>query len=238
MVAAREIRVAIVVADASCGAVAGSLVASAVLRWAGTVTTRTLDDLADAGADAVVLIADCAAPAGTAALRRIRKEAPEARVVVVARDDGRAIAARQALNAGAEAFVPADMVDRALAPALEAVMAGLVCAPRAARRLIAKPTFSHREKEVLELLVVGLTNRQIAARLYLGESTVKSHLGAVFAKLGVRTRKDAVALLLDPAEGLATTALPPDAGAQEGGSGAVAWHTDGIHALDQPRRTA
>jgi DNA-binding CsgD family transcriptional regulator len=88
-------------------------------------------------------------------------------------------------------------------------MAGLVCAPRAARRAVAKPTFSHREKEVLELLVAGLTNRQIGARLYLAESTVKTHLASAFAKLGVRSRKDAVALLLDPAEGLATTALPP-----------------------------
>jgi DNA-binding NarL/FixJ family response regulator len=131
------------------------------------------------------------------------------RVVVVARDDRSAIAARQALNAGAEAFVPVNDAEQALAPALDAVLAGLVCAPRAARRLVAKPTFSHREKEVLELLVEGLTNRQIAARLFLAESTVKSHVAAAFAKLGVRSRKDAVALLLDPAEGLATTALPP-----------------------------
>jgi DNA-binding NarL/FixJ family response regulator len=143
-----------------------------------------------------------------AALRRIRKEVPEARLVVVARDDRSAMAARQALNAGAEAFVPAEEVDRALAPALDAVMAGLVCVPRAARRLVAKPTFSHREKEVLQLLVAGLTNRQIAARLYLAESTVKSHLASAFAKLAVRSRKDAVTLLLDPDEGLTTTALP------------------------------
>jgi DNA-binding NarL/FixJ family response regulator len=128
---------------------------------------------------------------------------------VVARHDSSAIAARQALNAGAEAFVPADETDQALAPALNAVMAGFVCAPRTARRLVAKPTFSHREKEVLDLLVAGLTNRQIGDRLYLAESTVKTHLASAFAKLGVRSRKDAVALLLDPAEGLATMALPP-----------------------------
>jgi DNA-binding NarL/FixJ family response regulator len=172
---------------------------------------RGVDDLADDRPDAVVLVLDSLAPAGMAALRRIRREVPAARLVVVARDDRSAVAARQALNAGAEAFVPADEVDQALRPALDAVMAGLVCAPRAARRLVAKPTFSHREKEVLELLVAGLTNRQIGARLYLAESTVKTHLVSAFAKLGVRSRKDAVALLLDPAEGLATTALPPDA---------------------------
>jgi DNA-binding NarL/FixJ family response regulator len=218
---ARERHVAIVMAGVSSREIVGSLLADAALRAAGTVAVRGVAELADDRPDAVVLVADCAAPAGMAALRRIRKDVPAARLVVVARDDRSAIAARQALNAGAEAFVPVDAVDRALAPALDAVMAGLVCAPRALRRLVAKPTFSHREKEVLELLVAGLTNRQIAARLYLAESTVKTHLAAAFAKLGVGSRKDAVALLLDPAEALATTALPPDALRKSDGSGAV-----------------
>ena len=94
---------------------------------------------------------------------------------------------------------------------MHAVMAGLVCAPREVRRLLAKPTFSHREKEVLALLVDGLTNREIGGRLFLAESTVKSHLMSAFAKLGVRSRKDAAALLLDPEEGLAAISLPPSA---------------------------
>jgi DNA-binding NarL/FixJ family response regulator len=207
LAAAPARRVAIVMADASCGDLVGSLLAGAAGQWAGTVAACGVDDVADDRPDAVVLVADAAARAGMAALRRIRRAVPGARIVVVARNDNSAIAARQALNAGAEAFVPADELEHALAPALDAVMAGLICAPRAARRLVAKPTFSHREKEVLELLVEGLTNRQIAGRMFLAESTVKSHLASAFTKLGVRSRKDAVALLLDPAEGLVTTAL-------------------------------
>jgi DNA-binding NarL/FixJ family response regulator len=206
--AARERRAAVVLADASCREIGASLLAVTAQQWAGAVAVREVTDVAEERPDAVVLVADFAEPAGMAALRRIRSEVPSAHLVVVARDDRSAFAARQALNAGAEAFVPAGEVDEALAPALDAVMAGLVCVPRAARRLVAKPTFSHREKEVLELLVTGLTNRQIAARLYLAESTIKTHLASTFAKLGVRSRRDAVALLLDPVEDLATTALP------------------------------
>jgi DNA-binding NarL/FixJ family response regulator len=199
---ARERHVAVVMAGSSCRDLAHSLLADAALQWPGTVAIRGVDDLANDGPDAVVLVADSSAPASMAVLRRIRRELPATRLVVVARDDGNAIAARQALNAGAEAFVRSDEVDHALAPALDAVMAGLVCAPRAARRLVAKPTFSHREKEVLQLLVAGLTNRQIGARLYLAESTVKSHLSSAYRKLGASGRKDAAAMILDPDEGL------------------------------------
>jgi DNA-binding NarL/FixJ family response regulator len=215
--APRERHIALVMADSSARAVVNAILGGAVPLRTGTVDLRGVDQLADDRPDAVVLVADCRAPAGSAALRRIGKDVPAARVVVVGREDGRGMAARQALNAGADAFVPANELDEALAPALDAVMAGLVCAPRAVRRLVAKPTFSHREKEVLGLLVAGLTNRQIGAALFLAESTVKTHLVSAFSKLGVRSRKDAVSLLLDPAEGLTTMALPPAAPNTEDG---------------------
>jgi DNA-binding NarL/FixJ family response regulator len=206
---ATQQRYVVVIVDAPDGEVSGARVARVLLQWDGTVATGNVDELEDERPDAVVLIADTAGSAGMTALRRVRKRAPDARVIVVARDDHKGIAARHALNAGAEAFVRADEMDRALRPAVDAVIAGLVCAPRATRRVVAKPTFSHREKEVLALLVGGLTNRQIAARLFLAESTVKTHLVSAFAKLGVAARKDAVALLLDPAEDLWNTALQP-----------------------------
>jgi DNA-binding NarL/FixJ family response regulator len=67
---------------------------------------------------------------------------------------------------------------------------------------VVKPVFSHREKEVLAMVVQGLGNRQIANQLFLAESTVKSHLSTAFQKLGVRSRKEAAAVLMDPEEGL------------------------------------
>ncbi|MCW3050720.1 MAG: response regulator transcription factor [Solirubrobacterales bacterium] len=206
-----ELRIAIVLEDErGREALVATLAAGGLPVNAGALTLHRLGELAHHPPDAVVLVVDLARGPGLAALRRMRKELPATRIVVVAGDAG-AGAARQTLNAGADALVPLPEIERSLAPVVGAVMAGFVCTPRWARRLVAKPSFSHREKEVLALLVAGLTNREIAGRLYLAESTVKSHLASAFAKLGVRSRKDAAALLLDPAEGLAATALPPEA---------------------------
>jgi DNA-binding NarL/FixJ family response regulator len=58
-----------------------------------------------------------------------------------------------------------------------------------------------REKQILTLVVAGLTNSQIASELFLAESTVKSHLSSAFAKLGVSSRSEAVAVILDPERG-------------------------------------
>jgi DNA-binding NarL/FixJ family response regulator len=186
------------------------LTASGLPVNAGALVLHRMAALGGDPPDALVLAADLTRPSGLASLRRVRAECPATSVVVVAAPGDAANAARQSLNAGGDAFVPAAAAERMLVAAVHAALAGLVCVPREARRLLAKPTFSHREKEVLGLLVNGLTNRQIAGRLFLAESTVKSHLVSAFAKLGVCSRKDAVALLLDPAEGLAATALPPD----------------------------
>jgi DNA-binding NarL/FixJ family response regulator len=114
---------------------------------------------------------------------------------------------RSALGAGAAAFVADAQLEQALALACRSVLAGQVSLPRQLRRCAIRPAFSHREKQVLTLVVRGFGNRQIARRLYLSESTVKSHLASAFQKLGVRSRKEAAAILLDPEEGLGTTIL-------------------------------
>jgi DNA-binding NarL/FixJ family response regulator len=175
----------------------------------GPVTLARIDVLGARHPDALVLAADVTDAGGLAGLRRLVRDMPSTPVVVVV---GAAAAsrhaARMALNAGAAAYVPEAEAGPTLALAVRAVVAGLVCVPRATRSVAVKPTFSQREKDVLGLLVAGLTNAQIARRLYLAESTVKTHLASAFAKLGVRSRHDAVTLLLDPEEGLAATALP------------------------------
>ena len=206
---ARQRRIALGVDEPGARDTVISLLAAGGLPVnAGALPIREIGRALDDAPDALVLMAGVLDAEVLAAVRRMRDMAPTTRNVVVAGyEDRSSHHARLALNAGADAFVPRSAADRSLAAAVHAVLAGLVCAPREARRVLAKPTFSHREKEVLGLLVTGLTNREIANRLFLAESTVKSHLVSSFAKLGVSSRKDAVALLLDPAEGLAAVSL-------------------------------
>lgn len=158
--------------------------------------------------DVLVLGCDIVRADAVVDLRRARRMAPATRIVVVS-PLSHHVGARRALNAGADGFVADSQLDVALAATVLAVHAGQVCAPRDLRRLVVKPSFSHREKEILALVSTGATNFEIAARLFLTESTVKSHLASAFEKLGVRSRKDAAALLLDPDEGLQPIALPP-----------------------------
>jgi DNA-binding NarL/FixJ family response regulator len=104
---------------------------------------------------------------------------------------------RRALDAGADAVVFESELESTLAVAVRAVASGQSVVPRNLRATVERPAFSHREREVLDHVVAGLTNAQIADRLYLSESTVKSHLSSVFDKLGVRSRREAAGLYLD-----------------------------------------
>jgi DNA-binding NarL/FixJ family response regulator len=139
-------------------------------------------------------------------LRHLRKELRDTGVVVVSLGSSRA-RATEAVNTGADGLVPESDVERSLAAVARAVAAGHIAVPRTLRRCVARPAFSHRERQVLALVASGLQNREIADRLYLAESTVKSHLASSFEKLGVRSRKEAAALVLDPDEGLRALVL-------------------------------
>jgi len=179
---------------------------------AALVSTSVEDLLAQAGTrapDAVVIACDPSRPDGLTAVRRLAKALDGARIVVVSSAVlGGGV--RSALGAGASAFVDEGQLESALAAATRSALAGQVSLPRELHRCAVRPAFSHREKQVLALVVRGLGNRQIALRLYLSESTVKSHLASAFQKLGVRSRKEAAAVLLDPDEGLGASILTVD----------------------------
>ncbi len=156
-----------------------------------------------------MLACDPSRPDGLTAVRRLAKQLDRSRVIVVS-SALLGAGVRSALAAGASAFVAEARLEATLTAATRSALAGQVSLPRELHRCAIRPAFSHREKQVLALVVRGLGNRQIALRLFLSESTVKSHLASAFQKLGVRSRKEAAAVLLDPDEGLGTTILSVD----------------------------
>ncbi|HTW41302.1 MAG TPA: LuxR C-terminal-related transcriptional regulator [Solirubrobacteraceae bacterium] len=109
---------------------------------------------------------------------------------------------RGALGAGAAGVVVGEELDDGLGACVRAVRAGQLCVPRRHWREIEPPALSLRERQVLGLVAMGCMNRQIADRLFLAESTVKSHLSSAFAKLGVRSRSEAAELILNRERGL------------------------------------
>ena len=116
-------------------------------------------------------------------------------------DDASSSVLRRALRSGADGIVLDGELSEVLAPTALAVAAGQLTVPRALRRQIAPRALSHREKQILGLVVLGYTNRQIADKLFVAESTVKTHLSSAFGKLDARSRSEAAALILDPEEG-------------------------------------
>ena len=158
-------------------------------------------DRPEPGAEAVTACVDLGGPSPADQIRAIAAQAPAAALVIVT-PPARGNDIRRALRAGAAAVVFDAQLDTVLAATVNAACAGMAVVPREAREHVEKPVLSLREKQILNLVVSGLTNRQIAERLYLAESTVKTHLTAAFGKLGVRSRSEAAAALLDPEEPL------------------------------------
>ena len=147
----------------------------------------------------MLLCLDLGGPSPCDDIRAVRDDAPDSALVVVS-PPARGNDIRRALRAGAHGVVFDAQLDATLSVAVDAAWAGMAVVPREARHHVERPVLSLREKQILNLVVTGLTNRQIAERLYLAESTVKTHLTAAFGKLGVRSRSEAAAVLVDPDE--------------------------------------
>jgi DNA-binding NarL/FixJ family response regulator len=108
----------------------------------------------------------------------------------------------RAVNALVDGAVLARDFRRALLPTLWAVAAGQCVVPRSVRRLLERPPLSPRERQVLAMVVLDFSNAEIARKLVVTESNVKSHLTSAFSKLGVSSRSAAAELILDHESGL------------------------------------
>lgn len=131
---------------------------------------------------------------GVEAILAIRKKDPAARVIVLSTYDLDEDIHR-ALQSGAKSYLLKDMPIEEIAGTIREVYAGDASLPRhVAARLTERSErqqLTERERDVLEALIKGRSNKEIASSLCISEDTVKSHLKTLFAKLRVRDRTGA-----------------------------------------------
>jgi DNA-binding NarL/FixJ family response regulator len=136
---------------------------------------------------------------GVEAVTTLRRQAPDCRVVMLTTFDDEEYVVRT-LRAGAAGYLLKDLPAAELADAVRLAHAGVTQLHHAAARRMAAALSTHpastdvltgRETEVLRLVAAGATNREIAARLFLSEGTVKNHLSRILSRLGLRDRTQA-----------------------------------------------
>jgi DNA-binding NarL/FixJ family response regulator len=141
---------------------------------------------------------------GVEATERLPRSHPEVAVVVLTTfaDDESVLAA---LRAGAVGYLTKDAGRADMARALHAAAAGQVTLAAPVQRTLLSAALrerapepwpdglTDREGEILVLIANGLSNREITERLFIGTATVKTHINRIFAKIGVRDRRGAIA---------------------------------------------
>ncbi len=130
---------------------------------------------------------------GVEAAAAIRAEFPGARMIALTTYGGDEDV-RRALAAGVQAYLTKDVLHDELLNAIRAVAAGQSYLPAAVAAVAAqtpRPDLSAREMQVLELIVQGLPNKQIAYALEIAEHTVKNHVKNILSKLGAQDRTQA-----------------------------------------------
>ena len=173
-------------------------------------TERIADVLSDASlsvartaadrVDVLISVHDQADAAACSEVRELVKQHFDTAVILVLGQTGTA-AVRRALQAGAHGVVAEVSLESALIPSIGAALAGQIVLPAQAKEAGQRRILTTREKQILGLVVMGMTNAEIAGKLFLAESTVKSHLSSAFAKLGVSSRSEAATVILDPETG-------------------------------------
>ncbi|MEU4699096.1 response regulator transcription factor [Nonomuraea dietziae] len=136
---------------------------------------------------------------GVAAIKELARLGIAARVLVLTTYDTDSDVL-PAIEAGATGYLLKDALREELMRAVEAAARGeAVLSPSVATRLLSQvrtpaDPLSAREREILELIAQGATNREAAARLFISEATVKTHVLHIYTKLGVNDRAAAVAV--------------------------------------------
>lgn len=133
---------------------------------------------------------------GVGVIEEVRRQNPAALVIVLTTFDTDNEIYR-AIKAGARAYLSKDARREELLDCIRRVYAGETCIPPALAAKLASAMSNElltgRELDVLALLAKGKSNKEIGANLYIGETTVKSHLRSIFTKLNVLSRTEAIA---------------------------------------------
>lgn len=152
-----------------------------------------------------VILMDLRMPGGDGvnAIGRILADRPGTRVIVLTTYETDQDIVR-AVEAGAAGYLLKDTSRADLLAAIASAARGeTVLSPSVATRLVSRmrapaaETLTRRETQVLELVAKGMTNAEVGRRLYISETTVKTHLLRIFGKLGVSDRTAAVTTALD-----------------------------------------
>jgi NarL family two-component system response regulator LiaR len=191
-----------------------------MVRRGLAIFLKVYDDLvlvgeAENGEDAIrlcakvlpdVVLMDIVMPVmdGSTAIRAIRQQFPQVQVIALTSFiEGELI--NNALEAGAIGYLLKNVLAEDLARAIRAAHSGrATLSPEAAQVLVEAVNqppapgidLTEREREVLALMVEGLNNTQIAGRLAVSPSTIKSHVSNILSKLGAESRTEAVTLAL------------------------------------------
>jgi DNA-binding NarL/FixJ family response regulator len=159
---------------------------------------QALAEVERVGADVVLMDLRMPEMGGVEAIERLRRRAPSVRVLVLTTFDTDSDVL-PAIEAGATGYLLKDAPREELIRAVRAASRGeSVLSPAVARRLMgqvrkpARESLSQRELDVLRLIADGASNREAAARLFVSEATIKTHLLHIYDKLGVRDRAGAV----------------------------------------------
>jgi NarL family two-component system response regulator LiaR len=155
--------------------------------------------------DVVLMDLEMPVLGGVAATRVIRHRWPYMQVIALTSSKEKELV-RDALQAGAISYLMKNVSGDNLADAIQAARAGRsTLSPEALQSLIQPDApesslaadLTQREREVLELLVKGCSNPEIAQQLGVSRSTVKVHVSSILSKLGVASRGEAIALTIE-----------------------------------------
>ena len=142
---------------------------------------------------------------GLVATQVIKREMPDIKVIALTVCEGEEVLA--AVKAGVSAYMLKDVLGSDLLQAIKQVLEGeVVIHPRVAGQLVQELTrpdkgqekinLTRREIDILEMLVKGNSNREMAEAMFISEKTVKNHLTSIFRKLGVKDRTQAAVFAL------------------------------------------